>query len=278
MSTLSVLTLNRGRTDHLAQLVEGLRRSAEPPHELVVSEMGGDRHAFADTCFPVKTTNLMAAGLALAKARNTAAAASEGDLLLFLDVDCIPGKNLVPAMREALEANDALICAEVLYLGADDAKAGWREEDLLVAGRRHPARAFPSIGLRAETDPGLFWSLAFGIRRDSFERLGGFDEMFEGYGAEDTDFGFRAAAAGLPLLFLAAAPVFHQHHSEYDPPLQHFEDIVRNAGTFERRWGFLPMRGWLDAFAARGLITIQANRITIHRTPSADEIAAARSR
>jgi hypothetical protein len=38
-----------------------------------------------------------------------------------------------------------------------------------------------------------------------------------------------------------------------DPPVEHLADIVRNANRFRERWGWFPMRGWLDAFAARGL-------------------------
>jgi hypothetical protein len=36
--------------------------------------------------------------------------------------------------------------------------------------------------------------------------------------------------------------------------VEHVHDIVRNATTFHRRWGWWPMIGWLNAFEQRGLI------------------------
>jgi hypothetical protein len=36
--------------------------------------------------------------------------------------------------------------------------------------------------------------------------------------------------------------------------VEHLHDIVANATIFHRRWGWWPMPGWLDAFAALGLI------------------------
>ncbi|MET0931866.1 MAG: hypothetical protein ABWX74_20295, partial [Aeromicrobium sp.] len=46
----------------------------------------------------------------------------------------------------------------------------------------------------------------------------------------------------------------HQHHPVSSPPLEHVEDIVRNATVFHDRWGAWPMGGWLDAFEERGLV------------------------
>ena len=38
------------------------------------------------------------------------------------------------------------------------------------------------------------------------------------------------------------------------PPVEHVDDIVRNAEIFRRRWGATPMLGWLEAFEERGLV------------------------
>lgn len=266
--TLSVLTIVKNRASHLAQLVEGLCRSDVLPAELVVVDMGSTCPVAIDPLpFPARVVRLDRCGLPLAEARNAAAQATLGDTLLFLDVDCIPMRGLVAAMAAALAEHDALICAEALYLGPDDARSAWREEDLIGRGSKHPVRQFPQNGLRTETNAGLFWSLVFGIRRQSFERLGGFDEAFTGYGAEDTDFGFRAREASLPLLFMGGAGAFHQYHDSFEPPYQHFEDIVRNAVLFRNRWHIWPMEGWLAGFEKAGLIQRDATSITILRQP-----------
>ena len=98
------------------------------------------------------------------------------------------------------------------------------------------------------------------------------------YGAEDTDFGFRADAAGIDLRFVGGTGAFHQYHEVYSPPLQHFDDIVRNARLFHAKWRKWPMQGWLEAFSAAKLIACAcAQSITVLRRPDDVDFAAARS-
>jgi len=179
-------------------------------------------------------------------------------------------------MAQALTEQDALICAEALYLGPKDARGAWDEAALMQCAKPHPVRPFPAAGLREEHNAGLFWSLIFGIRRERFVELGGFDEAFTGYGAEDTDFGFRAREAGLPLLFLGGTGAFHQYHDVIDPPLQHLADIVRNARLFRQKWGIWPMEGWLAAFEKAGLLAREGDAISLLRMPTMAEVDAAR--
>ncbi|MGW8202776.1 MULTISPECIES: glycosyltransferase family 2 protein [Sphingomonadaceae] len=277
--SLSVLTIVKDRSGHLAQLVEGLGRSQVPPRELIIVDMGSRVPVVVESMhFPVHILRLTQAGLPLAAARNAAARSASGDTLLFLDVDCIPMHRLIDTIAALALDKDALICAEVLYLGPDDARKDWDEGDLMARATGHPVRQFPARGFRVEENAGLFWSLVFAIRRSRFSALGGFDEAFTGYGAEDTDFGFRAKQAGLPLLFMGGAGAFHQHHDSFDPPVQHLADIVRNARLFYQRWKVWPMEGWLAAFKEMGLIARAGDRITLLRQPTIDEVAQARVR
>jgi GT2 family glycosyltransferase len=212
----------------------------------------------------------------LAAARNAAANAARADSLLFLDVDCIPMPRLVGTIRRRITETGALICAEVRYLNGGPLPYDWCAEAMWRMAHSHPVRCFPIQGLRRELNYGLFWSLAFALARSTYFAVGGFDEGFTGYGAEDTDFGFRAEAAGIPMMFLGGVGAIHQHHDVFDPPLQHFDDIVQNAQRFHSRWRSWPMRGWLDAFAERGLIHFNHDEVTIIRRPTPAEVDAAR--
>jgi GT2 family glycosyltransferase len=274
--SLSVLTIVRNRAAHLDQLIEGLRRSDQAPDELIIVDMSDSPVSPAPTSFPVRIERMVTDGLPLAAARNRAAAMARFERLIFLDVDCIPMRECVGRMADVLIAQDALLCADVRYLGPHDARGDWTEDMLLAYGRRHPVRTFPDEGVREEANPGLFWSLAFAIRRDSFRAIGGFDEGFEGYGGEDTDLGFRAVGAGHRLLFVGGAVACHQYHESFEPPLQHLTDIVRNANYFREKWGKWPMDGWLRTFADKGLISWSDKRIEILRKPSRCELEAAR--
>lgn len=272
----TVITLNKGRDAHLARLLEGLARGPRPA-ACVVVEMGAEPPPLPDYGFPVRRIVLDSAGLPLARARNAGRTAAATERLIFLDVDCIPSADLVESLGRDLGRADGLICCEIRYLPAGAVSDGWTEAGLRAAGHPHPVRVFPASGLARTDNPGLFWSLAFGIRAATFDRLGGFDEDFDGYGAEDTDLAFRADALGIPVLLSAGGQAFHQHHLACDPPLQHFADIVRNATRFSLQHGLWPMDGWLDAFGRLGLINPDwRDGLTVLRQPTQEEISAAR--
>ena len=86
------------------------------------------------------------------------------------------------------------------------------------------------------------------------ERFGGFCEEFTGYGGEDTDFAMNLSAHGVALQWVGGADAYHQWHPVSSPPVEHLDDILRNAEVFARRWGWWPMEGWFRAFEQRGLV------------------------
>ena len=224
-----MITIAAGRDEHLERQRAGLR--AGPPHDHVVVAM--------ETGGP----------LPLARARNEGAArAEEAELLVFLDVDCIPGPALLDRYAAAARAlPDALLCGPVAYLPPG--------EYGFAAGVPHPARPAPAGDERLrDGDHRLFWSLSFALTRATRARIGGFDAGYVGYGAEDTDFGQRARAAGVELVWVGGATAYHQHHGSQVPPVDHLEDIVRNGARFRERWGWWPMEGWLRRFAELGLV------------------------
>ena len=198
-------------------------------------------------------------GMRLATARNRGAEqalAAGATFLVFLDADCIPGPDLLTRYRTAADAYPgALLCGPVTYLTAgvlpEDADA------LPGLTAPHAARPAPPDGETAPAGPGdhrLFWSLSFAVTAATWRTVGGFDETYEGYGGEDTDFAYTARDAGRPLVWVGGAHAYHQHHPTSAPPWQHLDDILRNGGHFADRWGSWPMQGWLDAFAAAGAI------------------------
>lgn len=274
--TLSVLTLVRNRQAHLDQLIAGLDRSVATLAELVIIDMSDRPISTPKAAFPIRIERLPGERLPLAAARNRSAALAQGDQLLFLDVDCIPAGETCGVVAGLLEADDVVACPKVLYLPSGAARAAWTETDLDQAGVAHPVRRFPAQGARIETNPGLLWSLAFGMRRSTFFAVGGFDEAFVGYGAEDTDLGFRVAKAGVPMIFTGDGAVYHQHHDAYDPPLQHFAALIANARTFHQRWGIWPMDGWLADMLAMGLIDWTSDDLRVLRPPTDEELAAAK--
>ncbi|WP_341962687.1 galactosyltransferase-related protein [Pseudomonas sp. RC10] len=272
---MNVITLVHGRGTHLANLIEGLESSSLVPDGLWIVHMNEPPGAFNSHRFPIHTLQVNEpGGLPLAKARNSVMAIDPAASWVFLDVDCIPAHDLVAEYQDGLErAPDALHMGQVRYLPEGANRSGWDEATLYARGVEHPLAQFRE-GPGSALPYHLFWSLNFACHGSTFGRIGGFDAGYTGYGGEDTDFAFRARQEGVALLDNPAT-AFHQYHPTYDPPLNHFKDIVANARRFYSCWGVWPMEGWLRAFQDQGLLRWDDERVEIIQMPSAEQVAQA---
>lgn len=275
MPTISVVTLAKGRPDHLHNLVVGLTRQSMLPRELIVAVMQDAPYALPDAPFPIRQLIVTGNALPLAVARNTAARAASGELLVFLDMDCIPAPDLVADYAARSSDLDGLLMGEVMYLPGGATDGAWRSEDFTAIAVRHSdRRGPPAHGVERCSDYRCFWSLNFAMRRDTFLKVGGFHEGYSGYGGEDTDFGKVLDTAGVPIAWIKGGLAHHQYHPHHMPPVHHIDSVVRNAELFEARWGYRTMGHWLHAFRLMGLIDDRAGApIRILRRPDDDDLA-----
>lgn len=263
MSSVAVITPAHGRHRHLKRQQESLSASAVRPSRHVLVAMD-DPVVAAWPGAPGVSTHTVSvptgpSGLPLAAARNVGAATAldlGAEVLVFLDVDCLAGGDLVASYAEAVcERPDVIWSGPVTYLPPSPPD-GHALADLSALDDPHPARPAPAAGERwLGASPDLFWSLSFAVHATTWRRLGGFCEEYVGYGGEDTDFAHVAAAARVELAWDGGARAYHQHHETASPPVQHLGDIVRNGRIFHSRWGRWPMRGWLVEFERMGLVT-----------------------
>jgi N-acetylglucosaminyl-diphospho-decaprenol L-rhamnosyltransferase len=260
----AVVTAVRGRAAHLHNQLRGLACGSEQVDRHVVVAIDDDSVAASvpsdDFRTQVVTFRPTTARLPIAAARNLGAktAIEDGaELLIFLDVDCIPAPAMVTAYRHAAEHSDhhdALLSGPVTYLPPPPPQ-GYDVAQLDTMRNPHPARPAPPDGtIVMSTDYELFWSLSFAVSTPVWQRIGGFCTDYTGYGGEDTDFAQQAAGQGVTMRWVGGAHAFHQFHPVSNPPVEHLHDIVANAVIFHRRWGWWPMQGWLNDFRAQGLI------------------------
>jgi GT2 family glycosyltransferase len=260
---IAVITVVRGRGPHLRHQLQGLARSSRQPDMHVVVALD-DLHVadiIADEGSAASVVDLnVAEPLPVAHGRNQGAAAAlamSAELLVFLDVDCIPDTELIARYHDTAEqphCGDALLCGPVTYLPPPGPR-GYLLDDLRAHLDPHPARPNPpGDDVIATTDYALFWSLSFAVTATTWTRIGGFCERYRGYGGEDTDFAQCAASQDVSMQWVGGAHAFHQFHPISEPPVEHVDDILRNARIFHRRWGWWPMEGWLAAFEEAGLI------------------------
>lgn len=272
----AVITIAHGRHEHWWLQRRSLQRSLPSPDLHVLIAMDDPALAEAtrarDSAVLVREIPRAPEGLPLAAARNLGAATAVengADVLVFLDVDCLAHPRLVEGYARATEAgatNDRLLSGPVTYLPPPPA-GGYDLDALSALDQPHPARPAPALG---EVELGgsydLFWSLSFALDRRTWERIGGFSDEYVGYGGEDTDFAQRARGAGVEMAWIGDARAYHQHHPVHRPPVEHLDDILRNARIFQKRWGWWPMTGWLEEFERMGLITARADGTDWDRT------------
>ncbi|WP_245760797.1 glycosyltransferase family 2 protein [Micrococcus terreus] len=276
--------------------MRGLERAVPRPAEVVVVFMDQPDGQVPETDLPVVVGHVNppdgGGRLPLAEARNAAAELATRAVLVFLDVDCIPAQDAVGRLcRTVQEHPGSLVMGTPRYLepdwlarggasvgGAGSGASGpgadpdplLRELSVLHAARAHLAEG-------PTQDWHLVWTLVLAVSAADHARLGGFDTGFSGYGAEDTDYSFRARDAGLALRH-CGAEVFHQHHGVYRPPLHHVQDIVVNARRFRQVHGVWPMEGWLEQFEDLGLVRWdrEGEVLEFLRAPTEAELTAAR--
>jgi GT2 family glycosyltransferase len=119
--------------------------------------------------------------------RNFGAGQATFDWIAFIDDDCIPEDRWVENLRSVLvNAN----LAEGKTICPDKTNHPLEEIVENLCG-------------------GLLWSCNFGIRRDLFSRLGGFDEDFLEAGGEDLEFVWRLRRNGVSARFAPEAVVYH---------------------------------------------------------------------
>ncbi|MFW2586950.1 glycosyltransferase family 2 protein [Sagittula sp. SSi028] len=276
MRDVSVLTIAKGRTEHLHNVVRGLAAQSIPPRELVIAVMDDLPYdLLPETPFPVRQIHVTRTDgeLPLSAARNAAAVHAMGDVLAFVDVDCIPHPDLVADVADACHPGRGLVMGEVAYLpkGATDKGLQFNIFDRI--GVRHSDRqAPPRFGLMKCEDYRCFWSLNFAMHRDDWALSGGFDEGYYGYGGEDTDFGRVLDHRGIDIWWMKGAKVYHQYHDHCMPPVHHLHSVVRNAEYFASRWGHRTMGHWLHAFHLMGLIDNAPEGLTILREPDAADL------
>lgn len=287
--TTAVLTIAHGRHAHLASQIAGLRAGKRQPDLHVVAAMddpavsrvvsdADDSLRRAGSESPTRTVVVEVPiespdrrDLPLAAARNAAAQGAVdlgADRLVFLDVDCIPGRGTVRSYVEQLDgqhqqSGPTVLLGDVAYLPPlPDSWQTWADGlDQLSRYARHRAdRPVRGHGERRE-EPDLtrFWSLSFAVTAADFGTIGGFCPDYRGYGGEDTDFAQLVGARGGHLVWVGGATAYHQHHATSSPPVEHLDAIVRNAGIFADRWGWWPMTGWLEAFREQGLAATDAD-------------------
>ena len=258
----SIVTIVKRRTQQLSNLVSSIERSQQCPKEMVIVWMTppSDESLLSSEHFPILHRFAASETFPIAKARNRGFDTCTTDKFIYLDADCICPDTLLGAMASSLTAGK-LVTANVNQLShtVDDVTESLLKQ--LVTSQQGTAEKIPFIE---------FDTTIFGVTREDYDRVGGFDLDYCGYGLGDLDFAARCSQAELYLLNTGRY-VYKHFHAHYHPPVNHLCDIVTNAETFKQKWGTYPTCKVFAQFAELGLINSDYEQTGMRITHLLDE-------
>ncbi|MFQ5858260.1 MAG: glycosyltransferase [Anaerolineae bacterium] len=157
--------------------------------------------------------------VAPAAARNLGLAQASGEIVVFIDADCVAAENWLANLMSAYRSDpDRSIVGGAVGFGLQNY---WTLSDNISTFYRFLPSHAP--GERPHLP-----SLNFSARRQALEAVGGFDERYPRPAGEDTDLCLRLRRAGHALYFEPRAVVYHQ------PPRRSIGALLRHARDFGR--------------------------------------------
>lgn len=185
----------------ISGLMESLQGIDPDGYELefiVVDDGSTDDTAERLAQYPVQVISQANAGPA--SARNAGWRKADGDIVVFTDADCRPGKLWIRSLMEGF--SDATVGAVAgSYDIANPESALSRVIHTEIIHRHNQLQDFVRV---AGT-----YNLA--IRRQCLEMLNGFDESYPAASGEDNDLSYRLQKAGFRIAFRPRARVAHYH-------------------------------------------------------------------
>jgi GT2 family glycosyltransferase len=201
---LSVILPTCNRGEDLARCLRALEPSgtenaSTPPgdgvkrggfrYEVIVSDDGTGADALIRANYPW-ATYFQGPRRGPAANRNFGASQAKGTWLLFLDDDCIPAPGWLEAYAAAVDRSPECSVFEGKTVAPGPKLQADHESPLNLTG-------------------GLLWSCNFGVKRQLFLQIGGFDENFPFPAMEDMDLQLRLGELGYTSTFLPDACVEH---------------------------------------------------------------------
>ncbi len=200
---VSVVVPVRNGADCIGDCVASVLAARYPPHrrEVLVVD-NGSADGTADIVKGQPVTYLFEADIGPSSARNRGVGSSSGEIVAFLDADCVVTKGWLE---------------ELVAPFADPDVWGVAGEILSYPPETRAQRYMATRKVRWQ-QPALesrWWPFAVtanvAFRRATFERVGYFDPVL--IRAQDKDFGRRFLSSGLTMEYSPRAVVFHRHRA-----------------------------------------------------------------
>ncbi|MGH3832618.1 MAG: glycosyltransferase family 2 protein, partial [Pseudonocardiaceae bacterium] len=215
---VSVIVVNYRGAEHTMTCLRALRDELDWPTEALelicvdnASGDGGARRIAA--AVPQVRLIRSATNLGFAGGCNLGAAQATGSVVAFLNSDARPHRDWVRAAIKALAESPDIAAVASKVLDWDGKRIDYVDGGLTWYGMGYkPHVGKPDDGAHGTARDVLFGTgAALLVRREVFERLGGFDERFFMF-CEDVDLGWRLNLRGYRVRYEPASIAYHHHH------------------------------------------------------------------
>lgn len=210
---VSVVVLAYGAEPQLAECVAALRGSTNVDVEIVLVDNGCSERATVDALAGSGEVALVRprTNLGFAGGCNVGARHASGEVLAFVNSDAVVSPDAVHRLAEACTAPDVGIATASVRLADQPAllnTAGnpWHIAGVVWSGHFGEAAAAHASSEDVATASGA----AFAMRRDVWDLLGGFDDVWFAYN-EDAELSMRAWQRGLRVVYVPDAVVLHHY-------------------------------------------------------------------
>jgi len=185
----------------MAQCLESMLAQTFNGYEIIVIDDGSTDSTLgiAESFGKVRIARQKHAGPAVG--RNNGAKEAKGEIIIFVDSDCIADKNWLDEMLAPF-GNKEVAGVQGIY------KCRQKE---LIARMTQLEIEERYIKMAKSKFIDFIGSYSAGYRRKVFEEMHGFDTSFPMASGEDTDLSFRIQKAGYKMVFNPKAFVFHTH-------------------------------------------------------------------
>ncbi len=226
----SIIIVAYNGRDDLALCLRSLQAAGHPDDEIIVLDnASSDGSAdLVEAAFPAVRLIRSAANVGFGEGNNLAAAQARGTFLAFLNPDTVVEPGWLDALIAALDASpQAGLATPKILLREDPEHINTCGGDLHLTGL-HLCRGMgkPRTELTEAAAVGAISGAAFAMRRELFERLGGFDGSFFLY-MEDTDLSFRVRLAGYTCLYAPESVVRHRYVLRFGPDKTYYQERNR---------------------------------------------------
>ena len=245
--SLALLITTYNRSDALDRVLESVNRQSRLPDEVVVADDGSSVSTIQTIQkwqgqLPLKHTWLPDAGFRAARSRNLSILKTESEYIVMVDGDCVLpptflDQHLTLAKRGMLVAGGRHLFSDeytqkLLSKPGDEVSFGFVSPKFWSL----PMGLFRNLG-------GRNWkkvrSCNLGVWRSDLLEVGGFDEVYVGWGREDSDLVIRLLNKGVLIRSARfAACVGHLHHPDesrdaLSDNTDYFEKRLNNSGNRE---------------------------------------------